>query len=1340
MLAGRYRITATLGQGAVGKLLRAEDAWADAALVAIKLLSPPVTDWKTQALESEFRVLREISHPYIVEAYDFGRLGDGRAYFTMEHVAGTDILHLWPRLQPAEGLDLLLEICAALQCIHAAGYVHGDLKAENILIQDPPGRMVKLVDFGHAAALGARGLQLRGTPEYAPPEVLTGDAANARSDLYSLGVLLYRLLSGRFPFGEGAAAAKAHLEHRPPALILDPRLGIARSRLKPLAPIVGRLLAKRPEQRPSDVGELARALEDVRRQPQVSRPSVRRKTRMPAPSGPRAPFVGRRTFLVRLEAALEQMIRKQLPGAAVLTGPSGIGKSRILDVFKTTCQLHDCLVLPISCTPEAGGSGTGAAIARLLELLCSALPPAPDTVAACGTELLKVAPRLADRPDFFPVAARVKGRVPGTRPLPPRAERMRHWDRVAEFFVRQAQRRPLVLCFQEAEHGGQEIPALVAALERRTDPTPILICLTSAASPQPEWFPRPGQSNLDSTLLPVDGLNVTEATDLVRALLRGAWWERPDAHPRPPTPAVSRTLTRRMHLLTKGNPLRMIELARGLMRTVEPSEWNRPAVLARIPIPADLAASMRMQLRSLSPGAARMLRYLTHTRRPVSQQVLVDAWRRRKPGKQPAAATEAESGLLELVEAGLASRRKQGDEIRCDLTDPRHAAAVAALTSRTERRRLHAELAAALQRLRRSTPPSATEHAGLLEQQALHLLEAGDAQRGVRCSLQAAREARKLHAYRHALELLQRCLPATRGGQPHKNRRGAPGSQRRKVEILLEMGDLASLLGDPATEEKALQGLRSPACKALLKRVELARVHRRRGALAMIHGRHPQASRLLARADRLLGNARGIRGAEAKREKLRVAAATAMLHIHQGASAQALETCREALRTITPTGSIETAVRKQGLGGEIASLLNFSAIANLYLGNPSRALRSWARAHRTYRLSGEPAGMAGILNNLGKFHMDRGDLRRARAALRRAIAQRQRLRDIDGVADSLNNLGIVEIMSGHLPRARRLLELGRNLRRRVGDRFGETLALANLGEVDLLMGRYAAAEEKLEKALEFMRAAGHARLCRGLSNSLAAVSLATGRRGRAERALKQIISDAAASHDRLQQGIALIYLGQCALEQHRAADRRQQAATARARKHLTEALEIFADLPHRYHQGLAIAHLAQVRQTTATGAVASGPPGTLDGSDDTSSRGHLARIARNLGSATLLARSHLLHGNHLLQILRDVAKRPSRQDLETVLTAFDQARQTAQKSGLREVTWQAHLGSARAWRLAGRYRRAHNHLREALGILTEMQQELRGKRLRGGFLRSCGRADVQREVELLAAAAGLAPE
>ncbi len=228
----------------------------------------------------EVQVVGMLRHPNIVEIYEVGQLADRRPYFAMEYLSGrtlSAILDEEGRMSPAEALAVLEPVCAALIAAHDAGVIHRDVKASNIMVDDVSG-VVKLLDFGIAKLIGpqagpigltSEGRQV-GTLTIMAPEQLLGGPVDERIDIYALGVLLYRLLTGRLPFdGKNALTlAQQHLEEPAPRP----------SHLIPVAPaldgLVLRCLEKRPERRYASVNEFVHALRHAtlggRRRPVLS--------------------------------------------------------------------------------------------------------------------------------------------------------------------------------------------------------------------------------------------------------------------------------------------------------------------------------------------------------------------------------------------------------------------------------------------------------------------------------------------------------------------------------------------------------------------------------------------------------------------------------------------------------------------------------------------------------------------------------------------------------------------------------------------------------------------------------------------------------------------------------------------------------------------------------------------------------------------------------------------------------------------------------------------------------------------------------------------------------------
>jgi serine/threonine-protein kinase len=273
LLGGRYRLEAQLGRGGMGVVYRATDLTMHRS-VAVKLIRGSAGVELDEEVAGRF--LREakntarVQHEHIIEVYDLGRSAEGDLFFVMELLEGESLsarLRRDGRLSARETVDIGVQICAALQVAHAAGIIHRDLKPANVMLVRRAGRddFVKVLDFGVAKSyspdqqtqLTHTGM-LVGTVEYMAPEQIMGRSVDGRTDLYSLGIVLYRMLAGKAPFKDGGVPALIHSHlNVTPKPILDIAPDVPRS----LERVVQRALAKRPEDRYASMIELAGALE-----------------------------------------------------------------------------------------------------------------------------------------------------------------------------------------------------------------------------------------------------------------------------------------------------------------------------------------------------------------------------------------------------------------------------------------------------------------------------------------------------------------------------------------------------------------------------------------------------------------------------------------------------------------------------------------------------------------------------------------------------------------------------------------------------------------------------------------------------------------------------------------------------------------------------------------------------------------------------------------------------------------------------------------------------------------------------------------------------------------------
>ncbi len=203
--AGRYQIIEELGKGGMGRVYKVLDKEVNAK-VALKLIKPEIaSDKKTiERFRNELKVARDIAHKNVCRMYDLGK-EEGAYYITMEYVSGEDLKSFIRRsgiISVGKAISIANQVCEGLSEAHRLGVVHRDLKPQNIMI-DNEGN-ARIMDFGIARSLRAKGITgsgvMIGTPEYMSPEQVDGKEADQRADIYSLGVILYEMVTGQVPF------------------------------------------------------------------------------------------------------------------------------------------------------------------------------------------------------------------------------------------------------------------------------------------------------------------------------------------------------------------------------------------------------------------------------------------------------------------------------------------------------------------------------------------------------------------------------------------------------------------------------------------------------------------------------------------------------------------------------------------------------------------------------------------------------------------------------------------------------------------------------------------------------------------------------------------------------------------------------------------------------------------------------------------------------------------------------------------------------------------------------------------------------------------------------------
>lgn len=331
----RYKILQKLGQGGLGEVYRVYDRWEEKE-VALKL---HFDRSHLKKFQKEFQFMTQLEYPGLVQAFDFGYTEDKKPYFTMELVDGPLLSQLDIKKDLKKLYSLALKIVVILDYIHSQGIVHCDLKPDNIrLTQEPVG--VKLLDFGLAEKMGSSTKSKpKGTLSYISPEVLKNKTVDERADFYSLGIMLYELITGRLPFLEEdpIKLLSAHLEQKP-----VPPLKFNYDIPRKFNDLILKLLEKSPQDRPSSP-HLKKILYTLWGK---ESPSEDKSIYLNYLSG--GTMIGRDKELTSLLKNLKEATSTK--GRIVLIqGELGAGKSLLVKNFKIKAQLQGNLFVDSRC-------------------------------------------------------------------------------------------------------------------------------------------------------------------------------------------------------------------------------------------------------------------------------------------------------------------------------------------------------------------------------------------------------------------------------------------------------------------------------------------------------------------------------------------------------------------------------------------------------------------------------------------------------------------------------------------------------------------------------------------------------------------------------------------------------------------------------------------------------------------------------------------------------------------------------------------------------------------------------------------------------------------------------
>jgi tetratricopeptide (TPR) repeat protein len=728
----------------------------------------------------EAQAMARLEHPNIVTVYEVGE-EDGRPFFVCQYITGGD---LRGALREAGGplpieraLTIAEDLCHALAHAHARGIVHRDIKPGNILLTEDG--TAKLGDFGLALAAGRTRLTLEGafvgTAAYMAPEQAMGQPADARSDLYALGCVLYETLTGRAPFGgdDALAIISQHMNTVP----VDPSWHNPEVP-KPLEALALRLLAKSPDERPASAQEVA---QELRRIIELSSsPSLPgkgpgdRSVELRAVTDLRGldwgRFVGRHEEMEQLKDALDGA----LSGKAALifvAGEPGIGKTRLAEEFAVYARLRGAHVL----SGRAYEGGSSLPYTPFVEALRQYTRSRPD--GELRTQLGPGAPEIAT------LVSEIRQRFPDIEDAPkldPEAERLRLFESVTEFLRNASAAAPIVLHLDDLHWADKPTLLLLQHLAQRTARDRLLVLGAyrdvelARGHPLSETLGAlrrlPNYRRVLLRGLPQDSIN-----DLLSAI-----------GPSEEGPTRRQALAAALYRETEGNPFFIREVMAHLVETGkivhEKGGWvGRVASLSELGIPEGIREVIGRRLSRLSDGCNRMLALastmtggftwdalkaiagVTSADPRVGAGLAPPADPRVGAGLAPPAegvgASPTEAHLLDLLEEALAaqliSERKEEGAGRYDFTHALIRQTLYEELSTPRRVLLHRQIGEALEKL------YAANREPHLAELAHHFYQAapgGDVEKAIDYARRAGDRAASLFAHEEAIAQYERAL------------------------------------------------------------------------------------------------------------------------------------------------------------------------------------------------------------------------------------------------------------------------------------------------------------------------------------------------------------------------------------------------------------------------------------------------------------------------------------------------------------------------------------------------------------------------------------------------------
>jgi len=1063
---GRYAILKKLGEGGKGVVYKARDTVLN-RVVAIKMLkSASSSDEGYSRFIREAQAVAKLNHPNIVSIYDIGKENE-KQFFVIEFVDGMSLRGLvetYPegKCDVQTVLRTAIDVCGALQFAHSHGVLHRDVKPENILITQEG--VAKLMDFGLAKMLGEPGVTkegvIVGTVAYVAPENALGKGADQRSDLYSLGAVLYETVTGKPPFA-GEDPVKiifGHIHDYPVSPIrLNPKVPQA------LSDCVMKLLEKEPSRRYQSAAELLQALrsvaEDFLREAYLP---AHKPVVVPSPrpvAVKEVQLIDRVEELGLLRGAVDKAVSGE-GGVFFLCGEAGIGKTRLARELGAYARLRGMHVLYGRCPALFRMDGVPPYVLWKEVIKDYMETSTPEQLyRAIGfypAEVSVLVPELKQKLGVFPQSFSIG----------PGQERDRLLEAVLQFVTNISKEAPLLVVLDDLQWTDQSSLLLMHYMARGIYNRPLLLFgayRDTEVDEQHPLTPVTTELNRDRLLssIHLERMSFDDVSEMIKRIL-----EQDD---------VPTEFLKLVHEKTKGNPFFVEEVIKSLKEEKvlyrEDNKWKIKEV-SKIEFPKTVKSLVKARLSRLDDDCQNALTMASF----IGNDFTFDAL---------CAVTGFDEGkALETMEktlkTGLIKERVVRGEDIYSFSDVVIRDVVHEEVSHIRHKKLHATVGSALEK---TYAKKLDEHLGEL---ACHFLEGGEKDKALHYFLKAEEKARSIYAFdegisyaQHASELIEEKADNAKEKADVTERLGDLKSWTGQAEDGLAYLEKALAIWSQLGDKKNVARLHSKLAYyswLFLSSWEKASKHHRMALdilekepeSAELANLHEDVAHVLWRS----GSPEAWSWAHKALELAKRTGAThalaacyndlGVLYMKSGEFEKSAEFLEQGLKTAL----------ENGFGDLALTIYNNLPQLHWIAGEFEKAFETAQKGSEFGQKTGFLHGLTWINVLLATGYLAMGELRKALSIFEDTLAMSKRIKYEVQVSGSLGGLGYCYYLLGEWDKSLRFLKESLDIARKVEEYQFSANAAQWLGQLFTEMGDYAEAEKYLQESSNIYESAG----------------------------------------------------------------------------------------------------------------------------------------------------------------------------------------------------------------------------------------------------------------------------